>query len=60
MLNMRIITVIFSVLLFFSVSFAQKKPAESQKSHRIEKTINSQMQVKDLKLRDSMIPGGLQ
>jgi hypothetical protein len=42
MLNMRIITVIFSVLLFFSVSFAQKKPVESQKSHRIEKTINSQ------------------
>jgi beta-galactosidase len=39
---MRIITIIFSVLLFFSVSFAQKKPAESQKSHRIEKTINSQ------------------
>jgi len=39
---MKIITILFSTLLFFSVSFAQMKPAENQKSHRIEKIINSQ------------------
>ena len=39
---MKIITFLFSTLLFFSVSFAQKKPVENQKSRRIEKIINSQ------------------
>jgi beta-galactosidase len=39
---MRIITFLFSMLLFITGSFAQKKPAENQKSHRIEKIINSQ------------------
>ncbi len=39
---MKIITILFSILLFFSVSFAQKKPVENQKSRRIEKIINSQ------------------
>ena len=39
---MKIITILFSTLLFFSVSFGQKKPVENQKSNRIEKIINSQ------------------
>jgi hypothetical protein len=38
---MKIITILFSILLFFSVSFAQKKPIENLKSNRIEKIINS-------------------
>ena len=32
----------FLLLFCISVSFAQKKPSEYQKSHRIEKIINSQ------------------
>jgi beta-galactosidase len=39
---MKIIVFLFSTLFFFSVSFAQKKPVENQKSQRIEKIINSQ------------------
>ncbi len=39
---MKIITFLLSTLLIFSVSFAQKRPLENQKSHRIEKIINSQ------------------
>ena len=39
---MKIITFLFSTLLFFTVSFVQKKPIENQESHRIEKIINSQ------------------
>ena len=39
---MKIITFLFSTLLFLTVSFVQKKPVENQKSHRIEKIINSQ------------------
>ena len=39
---MKVITFLFSTLLFFSVSFAQKEPVENQKSNRIEKIINSQ------------------
>ena len=39
---MKIITILFSTLLFFSVSFGQKKSVENQKSNRIEKIINSQ------------------
>jgi len=38
---MKVIIFLISSLLFFPVSFAQKKPSEYQKSHRIEKTINS-------------------
>jgi beta-galactosidase len=39
---MKFIAVLFSAMLLCSVSSAQKKQAENQKSHRIEKTINSQ------------------
>jgi Beta-galactosidase/beta-glucuronidase len=39
---MKIIALMFLILFFFSVSFSQKKPVENQKSHRIEKIINSQ------------------
>src|SRR5664279_317698 len=39
---MKIITFLLSTLLIFSVSFARKGPLENQKSHRIEKIINSQ------------------
>jgi hypothetical protein len=39
---MKIVAFLISMMLFFSVSFAQKKPVESQKGHRIEKIINSQ------------------
>jgi len=39
---MKIIVFLLSSLFFISDSFAQKKPAEDQKSHRIEKIINSQ------------------
>jgi hypothetical protein len=39
---MKIITFLLSTLLFFSVSFAQNRPEENQRSRRIEKIINSQ------------------
>jgi hypothetical protein len=39
---MKIITFLFSALLFFSVSVAQNKSGENQKNRRIEKIINSQ------------------
>ena len=39
---MKIITFLLSMIFFFSVSLSQKKPIENQKSHRIEKIINSQ------------------
>lgn len=42
MLNMRFIITVFLTLLFITVSFSQKKPADIQKINRIEKTINSQ------------------
>ena len=41
-LTMKVITFLFSMLIFSSALFAQKKPTENQKSHRIEKIINSQ------------------
>ena len=39
---MKVVTILFSTMLVFPVSFGQKKPAEIQKSYRIEKIINSQ------------------
>ncbi|MGC1392196.1 MAG: sugar-binding domain-containing protein [Bacteroidales bacterium] len=39
---MKIITILFSTFLFFSISSAQNKPIENPKSHRIEKIINAQ------------------
>jgi beta-galactosidase len=39
---MKIITLLLSAFICISVSNAQKKPSESQKSKRIEKIINSQ------------------
>jgi beta-galactosidase len=39
---MKIIIFLLSTLFFFSVTYAQKIPSENQKSHRIEKIINSQ------------------
>jgi beta-galactosidase len=39
---MKIIAFLFSSIFFISASLAQKKPSEDQKSHRIEKIINSQ------------------
>jgi hypothetical protein len=39
---MRFITVLLSAILISSVSYAQKRQTENQKSHRIEKIINSQ------------------
>jgi len=39
---MKFITILLSAMLLFSVSSAQKKQTENQKSHRIEKVINSQ------------------
>jgi beta-galactosidase len=39
---MKFITILLSAMLLFSVSSAQKKQTENQKSHRIEKLINSQ------------------
>lgn len=39
---MKFFTVLLSALILFSAAIAQKKPSENQKSHRIEKVINSQ------------------
>lgn len=39
---MKFIAVLLSAMLLCSVSFGQKKQTENQKSHRIEKIINSQ------------------
>ena len=39
---MKIIAFLFSTILLFTISSAQKKPTEFQKSHRVEKIINSQ------------------
>jgi beta-galactosidase len=41
MLNMKIIVFLTSVLFLVPATFSQKKPIEFQKSHRIEKVINS-------------------
>jgi hypothetical protein len=41
-MNMKTIAFLFTSLFFFTVSFAQKKPEQSQISQRIEKIINSQ------------------
>jgi beta-galactosidase len=41
-LNMKFITILLTAMLLFSLSSAQKKQTENQKSHRIEKVINSQ------------------
>ena len=39
---MKIATLLLPAFLLFSVSFGQNKPADNQKSRRIEKIINSQ------------------
>jgi beta-galactosidase len=39
---MKLITILLSAMLLFSVSSAQNKQTENQKSHRIEKIFNSQ------------------
>jgi beta-galactosidase len=39
---MKLITFLISLMFFFSTTFAQKNPIENQKSHRIQKVINSQ------------------
>ena len=39
---MKYITILLSSMLLYTVSFAQKKQTDNQKSHRIEKVINSQ------------------
>ncbi len=41
-LNMKIFAFFFSFILFFPITWSQKKTAENQKSRRVEKVIDSQ------------------
>ncbi len=41
MLNMKSIVFLMSILFLAPATFSQRKPVESQKSHRVEKVINS-------------------